>query len=82
MTTFSYTHPRNILVATLQRFYDEGMAITSGVITFDRLEVAEFTAKCLLLASRIGSFRPIGEKQVEAIIEAFHLPVDEAEAKK
>lgn len=62
----------------------------SGVITFgktlleafDRLEVAEFTAKCLLLASRIGSFRPIGEKQVEAIIEAFHLPVDEAEAKK
>ena len=49
---------------------------------FDRLEVAEFTAKCLLLASRIGSFRPIGEKQVEAIIEAFHLPVDEAEAKK
>ena len=60
----------------------------SGVITFgktlleafDRLEVAEFTAKCLLLAGRIGSFRPIGEKQVEAIIEAFHLPVDEAVA--
>ena len=88
MTTFSYTHPRNILVATLQRLYDYGMTTTSGVITFgktqletfDRLEVAEFTAKCLLLAGRIGSFRPIGEKQVEAIIEAFHLPVDEAVA--
>ena len=30
MTTFSYTHPRNILVATLQRLYDYGMTTTSG----------------------------------------------------
>ena len=44
---------------------------------FDRLEVAEFTAKCLLLASRIGSYKPIGEQQVEDIVNAFHLPVDE-----
>ena len=57
----------------------------TGVVTFgktlleafDRLEVAEFTAKCLLLASRIGSFRPIGEKQVDEIVRAFHLPLDE-----
>lgn len=56
----------------------------TGVITFgktlieafDRLEVAEFTAKCLLLASRIGSFKPIGEDQVKEIVTAFQLSVD------
>ena len=30
MTTCSYTHPKNILVATLQRLYDYGMTTTSG----------------------------------------------------
>ena len=30
MTTCNYTHPRNILVATLQRLYDYGMTTTSG----------------------------------------------------
>ena len=30
MTTFNYTHPRNILVATLKRLYDYGMTTTSG----------------------------------------------------
>ena len=56
----------------------------TGVITFgktlieafDRLEVAEFTAKCLLLASRIGSFKPIEEDQVKEIVTAFQLSVD------
>ena len=58
------------------------MIENTGIITFgktlieafDRLEVAEFTAKCLLLARRIGSFKPITEQQVDDIIEAFGLP--------
>ncbi len=41
---------------------------------FDRLEVGEFTAKCILLANRIGSLKPINQDQVDEIIEAFHLP--------
>lgn len=41
---------------------------------FDRLEVGEFTAKCILLANRIGELKPINQDQVDEIIEAFHLP--------
>ncbi len=51
--------------------------VTTGksiVEAFDRLEVAEFTAKCLILAARIGNFKPITQAQVDAIIEAFGLP--------
>ena len=41
---------------------------------FDRLEVSEFTAKCILLAGRIGTLKPINQKQVDDIVEAFQLP--------
>jgi len=41
---------------------------------FDRLEVGEFTAKCILLARRIGKLKPINQAQVDEIIDAFHLP--------
>ena len=41
---------------------------------FDRLEVGEFTAKCILLARRIGSLRPIDQSQVDEIVDVFHLP--------
>lgn len=41
---------------------------------FDRMEVAEFTAKCLLLASRLGTLSPITKSQVNALIKAFKLP--------
>lgn len=41
---------------------------------FDRLEVSDFTAKCIRLAARIGDFKPINDKQVQDIIDAFHLP--------
>lgn len=41
---------------------------------FDRLEVAEFTAKCILLAKRIGTLKPIDDQQVSEIVEAFNLP--------
>ena len=53
-----------------------GLLTTGKTIleAFDRLEVGEFTAKCILLASRIGKLKPINQKQVNEIIEAFHLP--------
>ena len=41
---------------------------------FDRMEVAEFTAKCLLLASRLGPLSPITKSQVNALVKAFKLP--------
>ena len=41
---------------------------------FDRLEVADFTANCVLLARRLGKVNPINQAQVDEIIEAFGLP--------
>ena len=41
---------------------------------FDRLEVGDFTAHCLLLADRVGAFSPIGPAAVDELIEAFKLP--------
>lgn len=41
---------------------------------FDRLEVAEFTAKCILMARRLGTLNPIDDEQVAAIIKTFNLP--------
>ncbi len=42
--------------------------------SFDRLEVSEFTAKCLILARKLGELRPINQDQVNEIIEDFKLP--------
>ncbi len=44
---------------------------------FDRLEVSEFTAKCILMASRLGTLSPINDQQVSDIIQAFKLPCAE-----
>ena len=41
---------------------------------FDRLEVADFTANCVLLAQKLGKVNPINQAQVDEIIEAFNLP--------
>ena len=41
---------------------------------FDRLEVSEFTAKCIVMAKRLGELSPINDQQVDDIIEAFKLP--------
>lgn len=41
---------------------------------FDRLEVADFTANCILLAKRLGKINPINQAQVDEIVEAFNLP--------
>ena len=42
---------------------------------FDRLEVSEFTAKCIIMASRLGELSPINDQQVSDIIDAFKLPI-------
>ncbi len=53
-----------------------GMLTTgkSMLEAFDRLEVGEFTAKCILMANRIGKLTPINQHEVDRIIEAFKLP--------
>jgi L-fuculose-phosphate aldolase len=39
--------------------------------TFDRLEVAEFSAKSLILGERIGKLQPISDEEIEALRVAF-----------
>jgi len=39
--------------------------------TFDRLEVAEFSAKSLVMASSIGKLQPINQQQIEDLRKAF-----------
>ncbi len=39
--------------------------------TFDRLEVAEFSAKSLCMGKAIGEFYPIGEEEIEELRRAF-----------
>jgi L-fuculose-phosphate aldolase len=39
--------------------------------TFDRLEVAEFSAKSIVLAAPLGNMVPISDEQVEALREKF-----------
>jgi len=46
---------------------------TSLLNAFDRLEVAEFSAKALLDAAVIGEMKPINDAQVEDIKKAFDL---------
>ncbi|MDR0757960.1 MAG: class II aldolase/adducin family protein [Tannerella sp.] len=41
--------------------------------TFDRLEVAEFSAKSLIMANAIGKLSPISDKEVEDLRVAFHV---------
>ncbi len=40
---------------------------------FDRLEVAEFSAKALVSARDIGELIPIGDAEVNDLEDAFHL---------
>jgi len=39
--------------------------------TFDRLEVAEFSAKSLVMAKPIGELLPISDRQVEELRRVF-----------
>ena len=39
--------------------------------TFDRLEVAEFSAKSLVMATSVGQLQPINQQQIEDLRKAF-----------
>jgi len=41
--------------------------------TFDRLEVAEFSAKSLIMGMSIGTLQPITDEEIEALRMAFHV---------
>ena len=40
---------------------------------FDRLEVAEFSARALIAAKDIGNLVPIGDEELHALEETFQL---------
>ncbi len=41
--------------------------------TFDRLEVADFSARSLILAAPLGKLNPINDEQIEELRVAFHV---------
>ncbi len=41
--------------------------------TFDRLEVADFSARSLILAAPLGSLKPITDAEIEDLRKAFHV---------
>lgn len=49
------------------------VASDSLINAFDRLEVAEFSAKSLILAAPIGPLKPITDEEVEDLRVAFHV---------
>lgn len=54
---------------------NDSVVVTGDALlqTFDRLEVAEFTARSLIMASSLGSMHPISDREVEELREAFHV---------
>jgi L-fuculose-phosphate aldolase len=49
------------------------VASDSLINAFDRLEVAEFSAKSLILAAPVGKLHPITDAEVEDLRVAFHV---------
>ncbi len=50
--------------------------ITTGstlIQAFDRLEVAEYSAKATIACQNLGGMKPISDKQIADLVEAFHL---------
>ena len=53
---------------------DSIVVIGDGLLnTFDRLEVAEFSAKSLIMGMSIGTLQPITDEEIEALRMAFHV---------
>lgn len=46
---------------------------TSLLNAFDRLEVAEYSAKAIVNAETLGKIVKIDDSEVDRIIDAFHL---------
>jgi len=54
---------------------NDSIVVTGDALlqTFDRLEVAEFSAKSLVMAASIGEVSPISDEEVEALRIAFNV---------
>jgi L-fuculose-phosphate aldolase len=68
------TIPRMISKDTPAIIVENDAVIVTGdklLQTFDRLEVAEFSAKSLVLGSVMGELKPIGDKEVEDLRKKF-----------
>ncbi len=52
---------------------NDAFIVTGGNLlqAFDRLEVAEFSAKSSLMAKHLGEMLPISDEQVEALRKTF-----------
>lgn len=52
---------------------NDSVVVTGDALiqTFDRLEVAEFSAKSLIMAAPIGALKPINDKEIEELRVAF-----------
>jgi L-fuculose-phosphate aldolase len=52
---------------------NDAVLVTGGKLlgTFDRLEVAEFSAKSLTMGASLGNLIPINDEQVEALRKKF-----------
>jgi L-fuculose-phosphate aldolase len=52
---------------------NDAVIVTGNTLlqAFDRLEVAEFSAKSLCMAKAIGNFYPIGDEEIEELKKAF-----------
>ncbi|MDR0844172.1 MAG: class II aldolase/adducin family protein [Tannerella sp.] len=74
-----YTDPQKIVKILKEKpailLTNDSVVITGdGLLqTFDRLEVAEFSAKSLIMATSIGQLNPISDEEVEALRVAFHV---------
>jgi L-fuculose-phosphate aldolase len=54
-------------------FENDGFLVTGDELlqTFDRLEVAEFSARSLVLGQSLGQLAPINDAQVEELRDRF-----------
>lgn len=54
---------------------NDSVVVTGDALlqTFDRLEVAEFTAKSLIMGASLGELQPINEEEVEELRVAFNV---------
>ena len=54
---------------------NDGIVVTGDKLlnTFDKLEVAEFSAKSLIMAAPIGKLKPINDKEIEDLRIAFNV---------
>lgn len=74
-----YTEPAKLADAFKNRacamLSNDSVVVASDSLlnAFDRLEVAEFAAKSLILAAPVGKLHPITDEQVEDLRVAFHV---------